>query len=221
MRMVVSKLTEGDDVLRRRLAGDGFLFFRGVIDGEVIRQLQLAARRAATASRLRTAGDLGYAIGKSVHKLRSSVEFRRAQKAPSLRPILRAIGAGAPHPMSHANYARFVPPGEDAGTMPAHQDHHYVKSIRFITLWVPILMPRLSGGIAIAAGSHTSGPVEHVSGRVAISPTTWHVSEYACGDVVALDEFTIHKSLPNRSESVRVSVDFRYLLTRCRRSGGT
>jgi hypothetical protein len=233
MQMVASRLAEGEGVLRRRLATDGFLLFRDVIAASVIGELQVAARRAAAAAGLgssgRCADDLETALGESVHRLRSSVEFRRARTAPSLRPLLRAIGAGGPHPALHASYARFVPParlrGDDGetGKMPAHQDHHYVpRPARFLTLWVPIVMPRAAGGIAVAGGSHTAGPVEHVAGRVAQCPTAWHVASYAPGDVVVLDAFTIHKSLGNRSQSLRVSADFRYLLaTRCRRSGGT
>ena len=58
----------------------------GVIAENVIRGLQLAARRAATAAGLSLfgrsrSGDLATAISKSIHTLRSSVEFRRARNA--------------------------------------------------------------------------------------------------------------------------------------------
>jgi ectoine hydroxylase-related dioxygenase (phytanoyl-CoA dioxygenase family) len=226
--MVESRLAEGDVALRRRLADDGFLLMRGVVSDGVVHELQAAARRAAIDAglnapdgrfhRRENGGDVPVAVNKSVELLRASLEFQRAKKAACLRPVLEAIGAIGPHPASHASFARFVPPFDDAGRMSAHQDQHYVpKPFHFVTLWVPILMPSAAGGIAVAAGSHRGGPVKHVDGRVAQLPTAWRIAKYAPGDVVVLGAYTIHKSLGNRASSIRVSADFRFVLKRANR----
>lgn len=219
MRLVVSSTSEEVTTLRGRLAGDGYLFFRDVISGDVLEVLRTAARRAAVEGKLLSPegqlarSDLRTATQRSVARLCHDSEFRRARYAPSIRALVRSIGGGPHHPAPHSAFARFVSPRDEGARMASHQDRHFLpKPTEFVTVWIPVLMPRGGGGIALAPGSHVAGRVEHTSGAIIREPKQWGSADYRAGDAVVFSGYTIHKSLGNRSRSLRVSVDFRYLL---------
>lgn len=221
MRLAASNPGEDPAVLRGRLAADGYLFFRDVIGDDVLTALRTAARRAAVEAQLlspegrlaRT--DVRAATQRSVARLCHDTEFRRARYAPSIRALVRAIGAGPHHPAPHSAFARFVSPRDQGARMASHQDRHFLpKPAEFVTVWIPVLMPKGGGGIALAPGSHTLGRVEHTAGAIIREPSQWGSADYRAGDAVVFSGYTIHKSLGNHARSLRVSVDFRYVLDR-------
>lgn len=225
MKLVESSLTEDHDVLRCRLADEGCLFFRGVVGDEVVARLRVAARRAARAANLldpdgRLAkSDVHASSRRSVKLLCNAPDFRNARYAPSIRALVRAVGASRHHPAPHSAYARFVPPRDHAAQMAAHQDQHFLsKPTDFVTVWIPVMMPKGSGGIAIARGSHAGGRVSHSAGRIVQEPREYASAEYRAGDAIVFSAYTIHKSIANHSRALRVSVDYRYLLERSARA---
>lgn len=221
MRLAASSTSEDPLVLRDRLVTDGYLYFRDVISEDVLEALRTAARRAAVSAQLLSPegrlarSDVRTATQRSVAHLCHDSEFRRARYAPSIRALVRAVGAGHHHPAPHAAFARFVSPRDQGARMASHQDRHFLsKPTEFVTVWIPVLMPRGGGGIALAPGSHTHGRVEHTAGAILREPSRWGSADYRAGDAVVFSGYTIHKSLGNHARSLRVSVDFRYVLDR-------
>ena len=73
------------------------------------------------------------------------------------------------------------------------------------------------GTLAVAAGSHTTGilPTKVGSGAggmdIAVPiPGTWVTGDFAAGDALIFQDVTVHKALPNRTRSIRMSFDARY-----------
>ena len=125
---------------------------------------------------------------------------------------------------------RIVYPDEEAAAaqgIGAHQDGDpklgYMAS-RFFTCWIPLMdVDHRLGGLAVAPGSHRRGLLES-AGTVASSipdnntsgygldpeQLEWASSEYAPGSVVFFASLTAHRGLPNHSDRIRLSCDFRY-----------
>lgn len=89
--------------------------------------------------------------------------------------------------------ARFVMPGHDAALWPMHQDTQYNDHLtgEFITMWIPL-----------------APIVDEHSGAIASSDKV--LAPLAMGDVVLLHSSTWHRSMPNRGEYARLSVDYRF-----------
>ena len=109
----------------------------------------------------------------------------------------------------------------------AHQDGDpklgYLAS-RFYTGWISLMQIDAEiGGLAVAPGSHRMGVLES-AGNVASSTKDvrdegygldssdlpWATTEYVPGSAVVFSNFTAHRGLPNRSDRIRLSCDFRY-----------
>jgi ectoine hydroxylase-related dioxygenase (phytanoyl-CoA dioxygenase family) len=118
--------------------------------------------------------------------------------------------------------ARFVLPGNAKAAVPAHQDVSYNKHLSaFCVVWVPLVaIDRRCGGMAAyprteALGEIFAGPAVapsegwlpgiDLAGRERIE-----LQPLAPGDAVILASGTAHESLPNSSDGIRLSVDFRF-----------
>jgi len=114
--------------------------------------------------------------------------------------------------------ARFVMPGNAHAGVPAHQDISYNKHMSdFVTLWVPFVpITETCGGVAVFEGS--GEPVEQLDDHAqkfwlkgistdgfAKKHCTMHV-----GDALLLNRWIIHESMPNLSDRIRYSIDFRF-----------
>ena len=138
------------------------------------------------------------------------IEIHRALRAVSGRSSYLCL--------STANTCRVFSPHPDMATQP-HQDAHYFRLIEdFWTVWMPLGdCPREDGALALLAGSHHGGLRDHtglgiVDGGVVVpEDTVWTSGDFSCGDAVLFRPHTLHRSLPNRSETrLRLSADFRY-----------
>ncbi len=122
---------------------------------------------------------------------------------------------------------------------PAHQDGYHFR-VRFVTCWVALMDIDLpTGGLALRKGSHREGMHQHwyrgarylgipqnpsqveqmarmgavpVAGDAAPDdrPKSWLRSDYRAGDVLIFHPHMIHCGLPNESQQLRLSADFRY-----------
>ena len=85
-------------------------------------------------------------------------------------------------------------------------------------MWMPLGdCPREMGSLAVAAGSHITGilPTRVGSGAggmdIAVPiPGTWVTDDFKAGDALIFQDVTVHKALPNRTRSIRMSFDARY-----------
>jgi hypothetical protein len=90
-----------------------------------------------------------------------------------------------------------------------HQDYRSVQDM--FTSWVPLGdVPIARGGLAVKTGSH------HTS-RVRYRPLDdleagWVTTDYRPGDVLVFHCLTTHAALPNRSDGLRFSAEYRWQL---------
>ncbi len=105
---------------------------------------------------------------------------------------------------------------QDAGTGTADADPSQI-----LTVWISVTEAnRENGCLLVAPGSHRNGLALHCHdkranySRQAIPERLVGANrvpiETAPGDVVFLSKYTMHASLPNRSEGIRWSLDLRY-----------
>ncbi|MFD9632915.1 phytanoyl-CoA dioxygenase family protein [Streptomyces violascens] len=115
----------------------------------------------------------------------------------------------------------------------AHRDSDYMAAAEVVTMWIPIgPCPLATGGLAYLKGSHTMTttqlaslrgitdrpgdprPISHDLGFVARSlKSYWLVTDYEPGDISVHLPQTIHASLDNISDVMRLSIDIRFVPT--------
>ena len=119
-------------------------------------------------------------------------------------------------------------PNEKLTTLPWHQDSAYMPETEndtHLTVWLPLVdVEAENGALQFLPGSHTSGlqSYHHVEGEAfavpILSPTSSHTNidtlEMKKGDLLIFNNLVFHRSLLNRSNTIRWSVDFR-----CSRTG--
>lgn len=116
---------------------------------------------------------------------------------------------------------RVMFPEMEAYATPAHQDYvHLEGSRRGWAVWIPFVpITEESGGIEYAAGSHAGGAYDMRpalgAGLMALDAELegfdWRWSPMEPGDVLFHNVLTVHRGLPNRARTLRVSMDSRYL----------
>lgn len=115
--------------------------------------------------------------------------------------------------------ARFVIPGNTDAGVPAHQDATYNSHLsNFITMWVPLVdIDEKCGGVRVYPGSDKgeidTNLMSHGIWYEKIETTNY--DGVAClpmkaGDVLFFNRFLIHESLPNISDRMRFSLDYRF-----------
>ena len=143
-----------------------------------------------------------------------------AHESAVLKLMRGLLGESAfPHPLS---IARLVFPESKEWSTPPHQDYVNNQGTQDLyACWIPLSdCPRSLGSLAILEGSHRLGlqPVEYALGaghRQASLPAEaasmeWVAGDFKLGDVIAFHSLTIHRALPNDTDRMRISVDFRY-----------
>ena len=215
-------LLDDPDALRRRLADDGYLFFRGLLPAAQVStaadEVSAALRRggwtdaSGVASAERRALNAKEALGDPAFGAAiTSRGFNRVPYLTQLRRTIRAVlGAQAfsyPVKVLRAVYPE-RPPGVARGRY-VHQDYGVSGVQDMLTTWVPLAdIPVRLGGLAVLPGSHLGPPLRP---RV-LGPRErgWATTDYRAGDVLVFHCLTSHAALPNRDVSLRLSGDFRW-----------
>ena len=222
--------------LRQRMADDGYVFFRGLLDPDRLRGLRrdmlevIAANGwlvpgtdpmdgIADPNERCTEGDLAYV--EVYHQLYRLESFHRAGHWPEVIDVLAKVIDGPVFAFPH-KIARLWFPQYTEHTTPLHQDFvHFQSSREVYSCWHPVGdCPRELGGLAVLPGSHRVGRVvdHHFSlgaGSLSIDPSEhedgWVSTDYEIGDVLFFHCLTIHGALPNVTpDRLRVSLDNRY-----------
>lgn len=111
---------------------------------------------------------------------------------------------------------RIVFPGSNP--TPAHQDWATVQGYRgAATVWVPLVScPLAMGPVTAIPGSHHQGLWQRTSAgslreEVVITGggDRWVAAEIGVGDAVLFQSLTVHRAMPNVSQIMRLSIDFR------------
>lgn len=113
-------------------------------------------------------------------------------------------------------------PGEAVTTFPWHQDSGYygdVTDFHILSLWIPLVdVDEHNGCMQVLPGSHKWGlrPVEsddeghHIPTEDIESRGEIVTLPMKAGDIFAFHNLTYHRSLMNRSDGIRWSIDLRY-----------
>jgi Phytanoyl-CoA dioxygenase (PhyH) len=215
-------LAADPDGLRRRLAADGYLFFRGLLP-----QAEVRAAGQAVLSRLQAGGwadDRG--IPSAAPRAANSIDaladpayraaltsavFNRLPYLSPLRSVVRAVLG--PVAFSYpAKVLRAVYP-ERPDARPRGRYIHYDYGVGgvqdMLTSWLPLTdIPVRIGGLAVRPGGHLGPP--QPPRLLAVAEPGWATTSYQPGDAIIFHCLTPHAALPNRSSSLRISGDFRW-----------
>lgn len=220
------------EALRARLSEDGYLFFRRLVDPESVVDLRadvlLALDRsgwledgtdpldARPGPLIRNEGSEpfweGYA---NIQKLQ---RFHRAAHDARLGAMLRALIDDdlVVHPRK---IARVSFPHSGFAT-PPHQDFRYIQGTTDVfTVWMPLgPCPVELGGLRILRGTQHSGLLPTITapgaGGLAVETDDddpdWVSDDYEAGDALVFHSLTVHGAVPNVTDRLRLSVDYRY-----------
>jgi ectoine hydroxylase-related dioxygenase (phytanoyl-CoA dioxygenase family) len=230
-----SSLIGHADELRARFEEDGYLLLRGVVATEPL----LEARRAITdvlerhgwlqpgtdpmdaipQVEPRVEGEpLFFEVYDDVQRLEA---FHAVPHDPTVQRCLTPLlGEDCfPHPLG---IARISFPDSDEWTTPPHQDFpNNQGTTELIACWLPLSdCPVTLGPLSILRGSHRLGllPLEPALGpglRQAklderAAALDWVGGDLHVGDALVFHSLTVHRALPNQSDRLRLSVDYRF-----------
>ncbi|MEV7022792.1 phytanoyl-CoA dioxygenase family protein [Kitasatospora sp. NPDC093558] len=221
--------------LRDRLAEDGYLYLRGVLDrdeiGDVRAELRTALHAAgwlADPDRLTVAEPgIGFrteSFGTVYPEVLRLESVHRLAFTPVLWALMERLLGGEVfcHP---ARVVRLAPPSADPRRYAtrAHQDYvvqHVTTDA--VTVWIPFTAcDREKQGLRLIPGSQRRGflPTDaSLGGRrplylpVDADDPAWASADYEPGDLVVFHSLTVHGGGPNTGDELRLSTDVRYQL---------
>lgn len=226
-------LVRDRSALLRRFEDEGLLFFRGLLPRDrvlAVRERSLRAldragwladpEDARPGSRVVNEGDEDFF---DVYRdLQAGQVFHELAHDPALTDIVRRVVGGEllVHPRK---IARISFPDNPRGTTPPHQDYRYIQGTTDVfTAWIPLGdCPPDLGGLRVLRGSHRRGLIPAIWREdlaVGIEVETddtdpdWATASYQPGDVIVFHSLTVHGALPNRTDRLRLSADYRYQL---------
>ena len=238
--LVSSNEATGDAAeLQRRLAADGYLFFRHLLPAIELQQLRLEIMSTlqgcgwlradtdpmdgiAAVEKRTTEGDLSYTdVYHQVYRLE---KFHRIAHSPDLLSLLEDV-QNCPMMCQPQKVARIWFPQFTEHTTPTHQDFvHFQGSVDNLTCWSPVGdCPRELGGLAILRGSHQVNRI--LAHQFSLGAGSLHVeidqhhelgdewltTDFEVGDTLIFNALTVHRALPNLThDRLRVSLDNRY-----------
>lgn len=225
--------------LQRRIADEGYLFFRQLQSREKLLKLRremmtviqqggwLAADTdpsdgIADLGARCTEGDIAYTdVYHAVYRLEA---FHRSAHWPEVMDMVERISGRPAMPLPQ-KVARIWFPQYTEHTTPTHQDFvHFQGNFQTLTCWAPIGdCPRELGGLAVLRGSHHACRVmDHRfslgAGSLNLAPEEydedsdeWLTTDYEAGDTLFFPALTVHKAMPNlTADRMRLSLDNRY-----------
>jgi hypothetical protein len=213
------------EALRARIAEDGYVFVRGLLDPDMIAavgrvglaQLQRAGWTesgpdpvaAAPRAPVRAVRVLEAMPDPGYRRVMSDPGFNRIGFAPPLTDLMGEIlgptGFCYPLRLPRIVYPHRWVPHQPGNTV--HKDYRAVQDM--FTCWVPLeAVPPSLGGLALQTGSHHTTRVRHrpldrLEGG-------WRTADYQPGDVLVFHCLTTHAALPNGQDRMRLSGEFRW-----------
>jgi ectoine hydroxylase-related dioxygenase (phytanoyl-CoA dioxygenase family) len=236
----MEEFTESSDLLDRpaelaaRLADDGYVFFRGLLDRDRVLDVRRQVLDAlAGQGWLAEGSDPADALpGELIRReadenwwegytaLQSVEAFHRLAHDERIVSTVRSLLGGDDVLVHPRKIGRVSYPGSALRT-PPHQDFPFIQGTPdVLTTWVPFGdYPLEMGPLRVLEGSHRIGLQEHgpttgIGGLGVIDPdlddSRWRSTEYRAGDVLLFFSLTVHYAPPNEGERLRLSADYRY-----------
>jgi Phytanoyl-CoA dioxygenase (PhyH) len=215
-------LIDDPDGLRRRLAADGYLFFRGLLPAGQIRaagQAVLAQLRsggwvddrAIPSIQPRAVNSMDALADPAFRAAMFGPAFNQIPYLPALRQVIRRVlGPGAfsyPAKVLRAVYPE-RPEARPRGRY-VHYDYGVSGVQDMLTSWVPLMgIPPRIGGLAVRPGGHLGPPRR--PRPLSRSEPGWATTSYKPGDVIIFHCLAPHAALPNQGSALRISGDFRW-----------
>jgi hypothetical protein len=153
-------------------------------------------------------------------KIQSLEAFHSFFHQPHIVQLMETVTGKAAfvYPMK---MARISTPGKIGFETPPHQDaHSHHAGPTMAGFWVALHdVTQAMGRVKVLPQSHTRGvrPVFRTQGvggvqcEIYEDETTWHVSDFAAGDVLIFHSCAVHKAEPNTTaNTVRMSIDTRF-----------
>jgi putative sterol carrier protein len=220
-----SEIAQEPDRLRQRIAEDGYVFFRGLLDPQPIRALAgdllsalqregwlrdgVAAEEAPLVPPARDFKNANFYGGYTA--LQRLEYFHALPHEPALTEIMRNL-LGPDVFLHPRKTGRIVWPtrlGTTPGIYP-HQDFVVEGVPDMFTSWIPFVdCPRELGGLAVLVGSQNQGVAPRFD-QVDRSDDTWATTDYKVGDVLIFHCLTAHAALANGTDGLRLSGDYRW-----------
>jgi hypothetical protein len=208
--------------LRRRLAADGYLFFRGLLRSADVRAAHDSVRaelslggwtdRDGHPAGPQRAVTIRDALGDP--SFRAALASRGLNRLPYLAPLRRTVrlilGPTAfSYPVKVLRTVYPEPPFKATKGRYVHQDFAVSGVQDMLTTWLPLMdIPAALGGLAVLPGSHLGPPP-----RPRLLPADepgWATTDYRPGDVLLFHCLTSHAALPNHADQLRLSTDIRW-----------
>lgn len=218
----------GDPVaMRARWDRDGYLFFRDIIDHDLVARGRVEFRKALAAEDLiDPSKDEILWTGNEPKSRRpcdaiGTVVWKDIAAQPRLQSLLRDLMNEQPVWVPIVAHRSSLPNGiasdEQDLFVGRHQDGFSNEGIQFIISWIPMMdISRENGGLAVAQGMHKRGfmhdfgvPPRYPIPADAIPSEKWRTADFRIGDVLVFGYATPHCGLPNQTDLVRISIDVR------------
>jgi hypothetical protein len=215
-------LVSDQDMLRRRLAADGYLFFRGVLPAGLVGEAGAAVTaclrsggwvddRGIPSVTPLAAGPRDALADPAFRAAVTGAAFNRLPYLPPLRSLVRRILG--PEAFSYpVKVLRAVYPERPAARTLGRYVHvdYGVSGVQdMLTSWIPLMdIPAALGGLAVRPGGHLRPP--RPPRPLSPAERGWATTSYRPGDVIIFHCLTPHAALPNTSPALRLSGDFRW-----------
>jgi hypothetical protein len=216
-------LLGNSSALKRRWDEEGVLFFRKVIDPDLIRWAESKFRQAlANEELIDPSVEQLIWTGKSPKTRRpcdslGTEVWHKFVKVPLLNDLTRIVLQDEPVWIPIVGHRSSLPtsaikPGQDIFAA-RHQDSYFSEGMHYTVCWMPIKDAALdAGSFAVAPAAHKRGNMygpDHHMRRDAIPDHEWRSADFRAGDLLMFDFFTPHATLPNPSNQIRISLDVR------------
>jgi hypothetical protein len=218
-----TSIADDTEAMGQRLAEDGYLLFRGVIDRESVSDV----RRQV----LEVLGHHGWLEpGSPVEEARPSAP-ERWTFTPEFLPAYKDVQSlEAVHRLAHhrgfgelfrtiygagaycipPKVVRLIYPGPPSLQIHPHKDYASTGIPDMLTCWFPLGdCPRPMGGLAVLPGSQYR-PISLADSEVFDPSDPWSTTDYEAGDALLFHCLTTHVSRLNQSNTLRMSIDARW-----------
>ena len=233
---VANELLNDEGALRRRFELDGYLFLKQMVEpGKLLQLRRQIADRCARQLWFKPGSDPMDAIAwttakgegeedyfKVYDEVQRLEDFHALAHDDAILSVMRKLlGETAfPHPLS---IARLMFPDTPEWFTPPHQDYPNNQGTENLyACWMPLSdCPVSLGNLSVLAGSHRRGlllPLDYALGPgnrqivldERVRGLTWHGGDFHLGDMIVFHSLTVHRSLPNETDRLRISVDYRF-----------